>query len=162
MSDAAEFEFDAKEWERLLKRVRKKWDDIKERKSFGTIIAPVVFSDIIKHFEEEKGPDGKWAPWSKSYSEFLRDIGRSGNKKLQFSGRLRGSITPQSHRAAKDGILFYNNAKVQGSGFPYAYAHDNDDESRTQLPQRKFMWLSSEGMEKVIDVTEGWLSDERD
>lgn len=63
---------------------------------------------------------------------------------------------------AKDGILFYNNAKVKGTGFPYAYAHDNDTEPRSRLPQRKFMWLSDEGMEKLIGVTEGWLADERD
>lgn len=162
MADAAEIKFDPQDWERILKRIRSKWKDIEARKTFGQVISTKVYEDIIRHFEQEKGPGGKWTKWSKSYKQFLDEQGRGGNKILQYSGRLKQSFTPQSWRSARDGIMFYNNAKVQGSGFPYAYAHDNDDEPRTRLPQRKFMWLSDEGMLKIIEVTEGWLADERD
>lgn len=153
--DRAELTFDSKEWEDALKKISTKWSEIQKRKEFGGIIYSVVYEDIMDHFEKETGPNGSWASWSDSYEKHLVKIGRRGNKKLQFSGRLRQTITPTSWRPRTEGILFYNNAKTKG-GYPYARGHDEGDE---KLPQRNFMWLSRSGVSKLVEITLKWLSE---
>lgn len=113
MADQAEFTFESKEWQKILNRLNRKFEDIKKRKEFGGIISSVVFQDIMDHFDKEQGPDGKWQDWSSSYAKHMAKIGRSGNKILQFDGNLRQKFTPQSWRAKPDGILFFNNAKTK-------------------------------------------------
>lgn len=157
MADAAEINFDSASWDASLKKIRNKWKDIESRKTFGGIIAVSVYQDIIKHFDMEEGPKGAWQAWSHAYEKHLKTIGRSGNKILQFSGRLRQSISPTAHRATSEGILFYDNAKTK-SGFPYAQAHDEGGSTKGRPPQRKFMWLSSRGMSNVVKSVESWLS----
>lgn len=176
----AEFIFESKRWQTLLKSIEKKWDDIKNRRTFGAIISTVVYKNIIEHFEEEMGPDGKWTPWSASYiaaiqgrvafryfkgriiplgphqmEEYGIKPARRGKmgKILQDTGRLRQSISPSKWRPNPEGIVFYNNAKTK-SGFPYAQAHDDGGPN---LPQRKFMYLSKKGMVKLITVVNTWL-----
>ncbi len=179
MASSTELSLDSKAWEDFIGRVRKKWDDVKNRKQFGAIVATVVYGDIMDHFEKEMGPGGAWAPWSKSYTDsiagriaFRRWGGRTvpienpdkygikpprrPGKKLQVTGRLRQSFKPTNWRAQNDGIMFFNNAKIKGSGFPYAAAH-NDGGPR--LPARPFMWLSAKGMVRGIKVVESWLAD---
>lgn len=158
-AESSSISFDSKEWDKILKKLRKKWNDIENRKEFGGIISSFVFADIMSHFEKEKGPDGPWVEWSKSYKDHLNKIGRSGNKKLQFDGKLRQSFTPTNYRASSDGVLFFNNAKTK-TGFPYAYAHDNDEEPRKKLPRRAFMWLSSQAINGIINATQKWLSED--
>lgn len=149
MAESAEFTFDSKEWIKFLSELDKKWKDIETRKTFGGVVSSTVYKDIIEHFEEEKGPEGKWDEWSNAYATHLKKIGRSGNKILQFSGRLRQSFTPQSWRSTEDGILFFN--KV-----PYAKHHDEGESSYKGNP-RKFMWLSNKGMNSIVEQTLKWL-----
>lgn len=154
MSISGTFDFDSAAWQRILGGIRKKWDIIENRKQFGSVISAVVFKDVMTHFEDEKGPDGRWKAWSKSYANHMRSIGKGNNKILQDSGRLRQSFLPSNFKAQSDGILFYNKAKVDG--FPYAAAHDQGGK---KLPQRKFMWLSDKGMNSVVKAVESWLMD---
>ena len=157
----AEVKFDKKEWDKILKRLAKKWGDIlvgtsKVRREFSGITSVIVYRDIIDHFKKESGPDGKWKKWSDSYEDHLKKIGRSSNKILQFSGRLRQSVAPQNLRNTNEGVLFFNNAKTK-KGFSYAEAHDDGMDNRP--PQRKFMWISDKSMNEIVKQTTSWLAE---
>lgn len=140
--------FNDKRVKDLLKDLTKKLDNIQEKKKdVIAIFSAVVFKDVMKHFAEQKGPNGGWAQWSPKYAKYMASIGKSSNNILQDTGRLRQSFGPTNYRVTKEGITWYNNAKTK-SGFPYAAAHNNDEPRRT-LPRREFMWLSSEGMQDI-------------
>ena len=182
MSDAAEVKFDYAEWKSFLEKLNNKLKTTTQSRTFAGIISATVFGDIIDHFDKEMGPDGKWTPWSLSYAGAIQgriafrtirgkvvplgpyqieEYGikppRKPGKILQATGKLRNTITPNSnkYRVASGVITFFNNAKTK-SGFPYAAAHD---EGGPKLPQRRFMWLSDNGMEKIIKLTEKWLAE---
>jgi len=156
MGNSAEFVFESEEWQKILKKIGKKWDDIKSRREFGGIISTSVYKDIMSHFDDERGPEGKWVKWSNVYADHLKKIGRSGNKKLQFSGKLRQAFQPSSWRPESDGVLFFNKALTK-NGYDYARGHDEGD---GKLPQRSFMWLSSKGLSSIIEQTQKWLSED--
>jgi len=118
-------------------------------KPFMDTLSAIVFSDIIDHFENEKGPNGKWKMWSRFYAERMARTGKGGNKILQDSGRLKGAFKPSNMRRQRDGILWFNNAKTS-KGFPYASAHD---EGGPKLPQRQFMWLSDKAISNIESAT---------
>lgn len=62
------------------------------RKPF-TVIKAKMYKEIIRHFEEEEGPDGKWERWQfRGRRINYRPYGRGGNKMLQDTGRLRNSF----------------------------------------------------------------------
>lgn len=123
---------------------------------FMGLLSAVVFADIQDHFQKEEGPDGPWAKWSPYYEKHLQSIGRAGNKKLQFSGRMRQNFKPTDVRSVTEGILWFNDALTK-SGFPYAAAHDAGGD---QLPARPFMWMSDGAAEKISQVTLQFLLDE--
>lgn len=154
----AEFQWDSWQWKEILGSLKIKWKDIEERKKFGDVVSPAVYDDVIDHFRNEEGEKGGWQAWSKSYAEHMQRIGKGGNLILQDSGRLRQWFKPSSWRGTSDGLLFYNNAKTK-KGFPYAYAHDTGG---PQLPQRGFMWLSGAGVDRMIQIVQGWLADGED
>ena len=164
----AEFSFDDKQWQRIIKKIDKKIEATKifgfgggkETQEFAGIISSVVYRDIINHFADTRGPDGPWADWSKTYADHLQKIGRSGNLILQFSGRLRQSFTPQNYRAVSGGVLFYNNAQTKG-GFPYAKAHDEGGRKEGRPPKRKFMWLSNQAMADIVRQVKSWLAEDK-
>lgn len=117
--------------------------------AFGTIAQ----GDFFKHFDAHRGPDGAWKAWSRLYAERQKKLGKSQPANiLRDKGTLRNSFKPRQYEVDSAGILFYNNAETK-SGFPYAYAHDNDDGGRTRLPQRKFMWLSSDALEYMAKAS---------
>ena len=148
--------FDGKEAEEFLGSLRAKYQSVQQgSKALAGVLAAPVFVDIVGHFEDEKGPDGAWSPWSAIYSEHMNKIGKGGNKLLQDSGRLRQAYMISNHRATADGIVFYNPAKTKG-GFAYAQAHDEGGE---KMPSRKFMWLSDSAMESVAEQTLKWMTD---
>ena len=120
------------------------------------LLSAIVYADVNDHFSDEAGPQGDWANWSKSYLEHMQKIGRSGNKKLQFSGKLRQNFKPTKVKPTLGGLLWFNDAKTS-SGFAYAGAHDEGD---GRLPQREFMWLSNKGMDKIEVQTLQFMLDE--
>ena len=153
--------FESKEVMDFLKNIKKRLKGVQNgEKKFVGILSSIVYADIIRHFENEQGSKSSWAPWSKSYTEALKIKGRSGNKKLQYSGKLRNNISPISKggnfRKTSDGFLWYNNAKTS-TGFPYAAAHDVGG---PKLPQRDFMWLSDKAMDNILQGTLKFMFDE--
>ena len=117
--------------------------------AIGTIIA----GDVDRHFLKQEGPDGPWNSWSDFYEKIMGGSGKtSSSNMLKITGRLRNSFRPSSYRKTGDGLLWYNPATTK-SGFPYAYAHDNDDSPRTILPRRSFMWLTKDALENIAKET---------
>lgn len=145
MSEATEAVFDSKEVEEFVQQLVKRLKKVKDgEKQYVGLLSAIVYRDIMEHFKQEVGPTGPWAEWSPSYRKALDRMGRSGNKKLQFTGKLRQTFTPQSFRTDKTkGVHWYNPAKTN-SGFPYAYHHNEG-----ALKPRPFMWLSDKALEDI-------------
>lgn len=97
------------------------------------------FSDIMKHFRDEQSSFGGWAPLKS----------RDG-KPLQDTGTLRNSLMPSSGITKKvdsSSVLLFTNVK-------YAGKH-NRGEGR--IPQREFMWLSSNAQENILNLVMNWV-----
>lgn len=152
----AQISFEDRKMQEFLKDLTKRHKSItKKDRSFLDIIGVKVFEDIIDHFEKQEGGQGRWQAWSESYTKFMQRIGRSGNKILQFSGRLRQSFKPTNYRVTGQGVIWYNDAKTKG-GYPYAFAHDT---GQHKMPMREFMWLSKKGGDKIEKVLLAYLRD---
>lgn len=146
MSEVDVAEFDDAEVREFLSDISAKTASIKgAKKEYAGLLSAIVYQDVIQHFEKEQGSGGPWAKWSESYRESMEKRGRAGNKILQDSGRLKNSFLPKNYRQTSGGILWFNPAKTK-TGFPYAAAHD---EGGPKLPQRDFMWLSNQAMDKI-------------
>lgn len=143
-----EVEFDDKEVAQFLRQVAKNMKNPGKIDAVVGAFSAIVFADVMDHFRTEKGPNEKWQAWSKMYAEHMKKIGRGNNKKLQFSGRLRGTFKPESRRVTPTSFNWFNNAKTK-SGYPYAWGHDSGDGKQ---PQREFMWLSDKAFGKMEDV----------
>ena len=143
---------------KFTKDLQKKIDSTKDgSQKFAGILSATIFRDIMDHFSTETGEDGPWTAWSQMYYEHMEKQGIQGNKILQDTGRLRQAFLPGSYRVVSDGYLWFNPAKTK-DGFPYAKAHD---EGGDRLPQRSFMWLSKDAMEKISSLTLAFILDER-
>lgn len=143
-------------------------------KKITSVMSAAVFSDVIDHFKNESGPGGAWKAWSKSYLDAISGLWiyrtvrdpqggarvvrmsthnmkkpppppRKPGLKLQVSGKLRNNFLPKNVRSYQGSFQWYNNAQTK-SGYPYAWGHNYGD---GKLPQREFMWLSSQGLDKV-------------
>jgi phage gpG-like protein len=153
---AGEIQLHDQEAQFYLKKLSKKFEEIKNSdQRYGALLTAVVFQDIMDHFKQEEGSEGPWAEWSKRYQEQMEKKGKGGNKILQDTGHLRQSFRQPNYRSVKEGILWFNPAKTK-QGFPYAAAHDTGG---PRLPQRDFMWLSQEGVEKISEQTLKFLED---
>ena len=158
-------QFDNKVVNKFLSDLSKNYSQVTARDAkYIGVISALVFEDTIRHFEAEVGNDGPWEKWSAVYRAHMEKVGKGGNKILQDSGGMRQKMMPiksgKATRTSKEGIVWYNNAKASG-GFPIAYAHDNDKDSRGQLPRRSFMWLSDKGLNKISDQTLRFLLGEK-
>lgn len=154
-------EFDDKQVREFIKRLRKKLEGVKDGdKKYMGLLSAIVFADVMDHFKKQQGPDGNWKPWSKIYKEHAEKEGKieSANM-LKWTGYLRNNFKPTDWRIEKEGPLWFNNA-VTKSGFPYAFAHDNDKEPRTRLPRRSFMWLSDQALDKIEVQTLAFMLEE--
>jgi phage gpG-like protein len=150
-------EFEDKEVKAFLKSMISKSGKVeKQDKQYVGLLSAIVFKDVITHFEQEKGSKGNWKKWSPTYQKHMQEIGRAGNKILQFSGRLRQNFKPTDYKTSAKGITWFNDAKTK-SGFSYAAAHDSGG---GKLPQRDFMWLSDKGLEQISLQTLQYLIDE--
>lgn len=146
MSDVDVAEFEDAEVREFLSELNEKTAKIKgAKKEYAGLLSIIVFQDVNQHFEQERGSGGPWVKWSESYRESMQKRGRAGNKILQDSGRLKNSFLPKNYRQTSNGILWFNPAKTK-TGFPYAAAHE---EGGSTLPQRDFMWLSDQAMDKI-------------
>lgn len=104
------------------------------------------FKDIITHFKQEQGPDGKWENLKRSTIEKrTKGAGVGRAKILQDTGRLRNSIINKlTRRRGHDQIEMFSNVSYSGK-------HDRGDSSEN-LPQRQFMWLS-DGAQELMAQT---------
>lgn len=149
--------FESAEVRKFLLAVTKNHEAITSKKQrYTSLLSVLVFQDIMDHFKNEQGPKGAWVAWSKIYILHLQRKGREGNKKLQYSGRMRNTFTPTKYRPTPNGILWFNNAQTK-SGFPYAQAHD---EGAPSLPARPFMFLSDKALDRISEQTLQFLMDE--
>lgn len=166
----------------FIKNLDKKTKDIKDgKKEYVGLLSAIVYSDVIKHFENESGPTGKWQQWSQSYSDaiagkaFFRYVNgriirfdtkdmkkknipkppRKPGQILQDTGRMRNAFKPTNWRKNSSGILWYNNAKTK-TKFPYAFAHN---EGGDVLQKREFMWISEMAMNKISEQTLQFMLD---
>ena len=154
---AGEIEFEDRGIKKLFDQLDQKLGEIKDgHRQFGGLLSSIIFRDIMNHFEEEMGSEGKWEHWSFWYTLQMERAGKGGNKILQDTGRLRQSFKPQNWRSIEDGYLWFNNAQTKG-GFPYAAAHDMGGE---KLPQRDFMWASDNAMDAIAEQTLLFLLEE--
>lgn len=128
----------------------------KGEKKYAGLLSAIVYRDVNEHFKDEEGPEGPWESWSSSYAKHMQEIGRSGNKILQFSGKLRQNFKPADYRNTENGLLWFNDAQTK-SGFPYAALHDDGGPNH---PKRSFMWLSNKGSEDISKTTLQFLLDE--
>lgn len=135
----------AKRW---LAKLEKKTREVKDgARKFAQLLSPVVYRDIIDHFEKERGPKGRWKAWSKVYAEHMDRIGKGGNKILQDTGRLRQAFTPSTFRNVSEGILWYN---------PVSYARRHD-EGDGRSPARPFMYLGTEAKADLSQLTLAYI-----
>lgn len=158
-----EFEYEYQDAERIIKRLADEIDQIAASKHQKLIQewSVFVFKDVKKHFKNQQNPDlSPWAAWSKLYGERQKSLGKKeSNNMLKMTGKLQNAFFPTNVKQSFAGIAWYNPAKTT-EGFPYAYAHDNGEESRSQLPRRSFMWLSREALDKMSDVMLNYLLEE--
>lgn len=148
---------DDKEIKSFLKGLSKRSNEPQKNKEYVDLLSAITFKEINDHFIKEEGPSDNWKPWSKIYTDHMSKIGKSGNKILQDTGRLRQSFFPTNYRTSSEGVLWFNNAQTKG-GFPYAAAHD---QGGPKLPQREFMWLSDKAVEKMTEQTLAYILDEK-
>jgi len=85
------------------------------------VIGQQGLADILKHFRDESGPDGKWKPLKSRQGKILQD-----------TGRLRGATKAFT---MPDRTILINNVE-------YASYHQKGK----GVPQRKFMWISKKAI----------------
>ena len=157
MADVLYTELKDKTVQDFIKNMDKRLKDIKGgKRKYTGLLSAIVFKDVQSHFTAEEGPKGPWAKWSPSYVEQLKKAGRAGNKKLQYTGKLRQNFKPTDVKSSARGILWFNDA-VTKSGYPYAAGHNDGD---GQLPQREFMWLSGSALDDINVQTLQFMIDE--
>lgn len=157
MAGEIEASFDDKELAGFFKNLGSRLAKVKGADSkYMGLLSALVYEDVMDHFRSEQGSSGPWAKWSKSYQKQMEKAGRSGNKILQWSGKLRQNFKPSNWRKTGDAFLWYNDAQTK-SGFPYAWLHD---EGGPNHPKRDFMWLSPRAIEKIAKQTLNFILDE--
>jgi len=147
--------FKNKEVMEFFGRIAKNNDDIEQRTTdyWSSITAPAMRS-VLHHFSHQMGPDGKWQDWSQVYADHMASVGKSGNKILTDTGRLRQSLQmADTSSRIKRGELLFNPAQSD-DGKPYAYNHDTGSGGQKQ---RKFMWLGKPTMNVIANITAAYL-----
>jgi phage gpG-like protein len=167
-------EFKSEKVNRFMNELSIRMAMIKARDmELAKLYSPIVFRDVIRHFEQEKGPDGPWQKWSRSYLQAIAGLvafrtfdgnvipitddnfleqnkpPRSPGKILQDKGHLRQSFRLSNVRQKAFGYEWFNPAKTK-EGFPYAAAHN---EGGDRLPKREFMYLSDQAIDQIALIS---------
>lgn len=150
------FVVDDKEWKIKIKKLTK---NVKDKIALlNSAFSVAGYKDVIQHFRDEKGPDGKWKKRSaftnKMYDEIAsgkrpppigtpRGAYSSSNKILQLTGNLRKTLSPTDTKSSgSDKIVFFSSTKYSGQ----------HDEGLNGLPKRKFMWLSGKAKDLMAEI----------
>ena len=122
-----------------LDKVIKRFDGMRKRavksQPFWGPASLLAFKKVISHFEQEKGPKGRWKELSPV--TIARRRGQS-SKPLQDTGRLKGSILNKA----------FNNKAIVFTNVKYAIFHDKGTK---KIPQRKFMWIEDGFVKTLAD-----------
>ncbi len=154
---ATEIEFDDQYINKFLGDMRGRLKMVNGgQRKFVAMLSAIVYRDIMDHFSKEQGEKEKWQHWSFWYALQMERLGKSGNKILQWTGRLRNNFKPTKARVSDGNITWFNDAKTK-KGFPYAAAHN---EGGPKLPKRDFMWASGKAVEELAQGTLNFLLDE--
>lgn len=89
------------------------------------VAAIIGYRDVMRHFQAEEGPTGRWKPLKYRKGKILQD-----------TGRLRQSISFRSDMTS---------AKI-GTNLIYAATHQF---GRGAIPKRPFLWLSPAARENI-------------
>jgi phage gpG-like protein len=141
---AGQVHLDTAEWEGFFKVVS---DGMKRPQPYlKAAFATRGFSDVINHFDDEKGQEGRWAPLKPStLARRRKGRGAGSGRILQDTGNLRRNFIPSNvEDKGATSIVFFNPT-------PYAATHD-DGSSKRNIPQREFMWLSDKAVEDMLDI----------
>lgn len=140
-------ELNAGEWLGFLSAIQSKVKD--PSALLKTAFMTAGFKDIIQHFNDEKGPMGKWKSRSaETQAQYaLRNKRDSrynpSNKILQLTGNMRKSILPtNTKKISKNAIEIFNTAE-------YSHRHDSGTDG---MPQREFMWFSNDAKERMAQI----------
>lgn len=107
----------------LSKKLEMAMRRIKHPTSFMHVAMARSYREVMRHFEQEQGPAGRWRPLAQPRE-------RGGTKVLQDTGRLKGSIRHRVLKGGKAGMIFTN--------IKYALQHQR---GKGWLPARPFIWL---------------------
>lgn len=143
--------FESKQMEEYLSKLQKK---IKETKGGSSALqkrmSPIVFSDIIKHFENKEGPDGAWEPWGEARQKQYDREGKG--ELLRYNGTLMNSLQPGSGKTQA-------NAEFMRWYTPVEYSNVHN-EGTDKVPKREFMWISDDALELTAKATLDWILEE--
>lgn len=141
---------------KLIQGLVSKVGKISDReRSYVGLLSSIVFKDLIEHFENETGPEGRWQPWSPRYREWrFRKVSKKAKagftpKILQLTGKLRQGWTPTRLRISREGVLWFN---------PVEYGAKHQ-EGTDGMPKREFAWLSDKAMESIETQTAKFIED---
>jgi phage gpG-like protein len=154
----ADIEIDTSEWDSFLSKMVV---NLKRAQVHLKVAAQAfAFQDIIAHFRDEEGPEGKWAPRSQETQRRYAMIqsgqwrppkgARAGsftptNKLLQLTGDMRKSLMPTEggiKNVGSDAVMLFSNAEYSG----------RHDMGGGGIPARPFMWLSDATEEKMANT----------
>lgn len=123
-------------------------------------VSPIAFANVMKHFQQEMGPEGPWSPWSSSYIKQIMSRKRKPANILQDNGRLRNSVIPAiGIKGRKNEIPILVNKAKTTKNFPYA-AHHDEGKSDGKKP-REFMWLDDTALGNLAIETLDFLDKEK-
>lgn len=151
MSDTV-VELDTTEWDGLLEKMT---SNLAKAQAILRMAAQAfAFQDIIQHFADESGPDGRWPDWSPATQAIYAQRGWGGNKLLQATGKLRQSLLPGQGKITEEGrdaVRLFSNVEysaLHNYGGPFlAWG-----KYPARMPQREFMWLSDDVQDKIVST----------
>jgi phage gpG-like protein len=117
------------QWDSLLKKLFVRMRDAKP--FMRTAYSTLGYKNIMTHFSDESGPDGKWAPLKYRKGAILQD-----------TGNLRNSVLNNARDNGVNSVVVFANAKY--SGF--------HNYGTPTIPKREFMWLDSETKQNMAKM----------
>lgn len=144
-------------WSKLLEKLA---DKTRLRRFLKVLAQVIAYKEIVQHFKKNEGPEGKWPPRSESTEKTYREIYegkrrppegyqrgmfKPGGALLVLSGQLSRSFSLANIRADQESVTLFNPIE-------YAGVHDEGGDvtgarRAGHVPQRKFMWVSQQGLD---------------
>ena len=148
---------DDKQWKKFFGRLRR---DLKDPlPKLKTLAATQGFANIIAHFRDERGYEGKWQQrkWTTqaAYAKLNKKNKRynPNNKLLVLTGDLRKDF--RIAKRQKRGHIISNHGVELYTEIPYAGTHNY---GHGDIPKREFMYLDGDTQQKLADSLIKWLN----